>query len=531
MRGEKMTALFIKTKGRGALKRLLVVCAGLALLEWLVGFLGNTFLFIIYCQVAFLLLVVFLLITAILYLPSLPYLILFFAAYYLHKNWLTLVFGALFLIVLASWKTLDASLRFRRTAWITAGALACVLGLSLVSLRTSPPSSDSQARKANLLKSLPYLAHVEEDSYEGQTGVIHYDPAACAPGLNLYNSYYLNGARLCDMSGNVLHSWRVEGGSPHWHYVALCDNGDLLVCVENAELMRLDWKSRILWKRQLRVHHDVDQAEDGDIYVLSRGEAIVHPFLFSMPIINDYIEIFSSHGKLKKRISLYDILKKQVSWADFVAVRRHIIKPQKFMSWALKRKQDNRDILPLRNPFDIFHNNTLTILDRDIPGVCRKGDILISACHKNLIGIVDVRKEELAWSWGPGELDAQHNPTLMENGHILIFDNGRARGNSRLVELDPLTKKIVWEYGSSLAEKFFSSWGGAAQSLKNGNTLITVTGKGRVIEIDRHRAIVWEFLNPQNGKKGKRATIYRMTRVDESGRISRLLRGTPEPGT
>lgn len=269
MRGEKMTALFIKTKGRGALKRLLVVCAGLALLEWLVGFLGNTFLFIIYCQVAFLLLVVFLLITAILYLPSLPYLILFLAAYYLHKNWLTLVFGALFLIVLASWKTLDASPRLRRSAWITAGVLACVLGLSLVSLRTSPPSSDSQARKANLLKSLPYLASVEEESYEGQAGVIHYDPAACAPGLNLYNSYYQNGARLCDMSGNVLDSWRVAGGSPHWHCVTLCGNGDLLVCVENAALIRLDWKSRILWKRQLRVHHDVVQAEDGDIYVLS----------------------------------------------------------------------------------------------------------------------------------------------------------------------------------------------------------------------------------------------------------------------
>jgi hypothetical protein len=508
-----------------------VLCAGLALLEWLVGLLGNTFLFVIFCQVAFLLLVVFLLITALLYLPSLPYLILLFAAYYLHKNGLTLVFGALFLIVLASWKTLEASPRFRRTSWITAGLLACVLGLSLVSLRTPPPSSDAQARKADLLRSLPYLAHVEDDSYEGQTGVIHHEPAACASGLNLYNSYYLNGARLCDMSGNVLHSWRVEGESPHWQYVTLCPDGDLLVCVENTGLLRLDWESRVLWKRQLRVHHDVVQAEDGDIYVLSRGEAIVHPFLFSMPIINDYIEIFSSHGKLKKRISLYDILKEHVSWADFVAVRRYLVKPQKFMSWALKRKHERRDILPLRHPFDIFHNNTLTIMDRDIPGVCRKGDLLISARDKNLIGIVDVRKEELTWSWGPGELQAQHDPTLMENGHVLVFDNGRNRGTSRLVELDPVTKKIVWEYGSSPAERFFSSWGGAAQSLDNGNILITITNKGRVIEIDRKGAIVWDFLNPQKGKKGKRATIYRMTRVDESGRISRLLRGTPEPRT
>jgi len=42
-------------------------------------------------------------------------------------------------------------------------------------------------------------------------------------------------------------------------------------------------------------------------------------------------------------------------------------------------------------------------------------------------------------------LDGQHQPTMLPNGHIMVYDNGTRRGYSRVIELDPLSAEIVWE--------------------------------------------------------------------------------------
>ena len=40
----------------------------------------------------------------------------------------------------------------------------------------------------------------------------------------------------------------------------------------------------------------------------------------------------------------------------------------------------------------------------------------------------------------------QHEPRLLDNGNILLFDNMGNAGMSRIVEFDPLTQKVVWTY-------------------------------------------------------------------------------------
>jgi hypothetical protein len=66
------------------------------------------------------------------------------------------------------------------------------------------------------------------------------------------------------------------------------------------------------------------------------------------------------------------------------------------------------------------------------------------------------------WTWGPGELDRPHHATLLENNNILIFDNGSRRGYSRVLELNPVTGKVVWKYVADPLGSFYS-WGmGAA---------------------------------------------------------------------
>ena len=63
-----------------------------------------------------------------------------------------------------------------------------------------------------------------------------------------------------------------------------------------------------------------------------------------------------------------------------------------------------------------------------------------------MIGVIDRQTGTIVWAWGPGVIDGQHIPHMLPNGHILLFDNGALRGHSRVLELDPLTETVEWEY-------------------------------------------------------------------------------------
>ena len=128
-------------------------------------------------------------------------------------------------------------------------------------------------------------------------------------------------------------------------------------------------------------------------------------------------------------------------------------------------------------------------------------------------GSLDQDKWEILWPWGAGELDWPHLPLMTEDGRILIFDNGTHRLYSRVLELDPITETIEWEYVTDPPEVFFSRAKGSAQRLPNGNTLICESDDGRAFEITRDGEVVWEWFNPAT-KKGYREQVYRMWRLD-----------------
>jgi hypothetical protein len=220
---------------------------------------------------------------------------------------------------------------------------------------------------------------------------------------------------------------------------------------------------------------------------------------------------------------LFNLLKKDISLLNIIKIYSRIINPQDLLWKAIKSKLSHRLLLPRITSFDPFHTNSITIIDENIEGLCKKGDVLISMRSLNLVGIVDIEKEKMKWTWGPGYLEEQHNPTFLENGNILIFDNGTRRKYSRLIELDPLKNQIVWEYHNLNLTPFFTDWGGSAQRLQNGNTLITETSKGRVFEITKDGEIVWEFNNPDKQGNGKEGTIYRMTRITDPHLVSIML--------
>ncbi|TWS21835.1 PQQ-binding-like beta-propeller repeat protein [Tsukamurella sputi] len=103
---------------------------------------------------------------------------------------------------------------------------------------------------------------------------------------------------------------------------------------------------------------------------------------------------------------------------------------------------------------------------------------------------------------GPETVAQQHHVTPLENGGLLVFDNGTFRHGesvtySRVIEVDPADGSIVWQYADSPREAFFTPFMGGAQRLWNGNTLITEAAFGRLFEVTAEGRVVWEFVVPQ----------------------------------
>src|SRR3546814_7782682 len=95
----------------------------------------------------------------------------------------------------------------------------------------------------------------------------------------------------------------------------------------------------------------------------------------------------------------------------------------------------------------------------------------------------------------------QHDPDVLANGNILLYDNlggFEQSGRTRILEIDPDNGGVVWRYAGSLEQPFESEARGSQERLPNGNTLITETAGGRIFEVTRDGRIVWEFRSEEH---------------------------------
>jgi hypothetical protein len=128
--------------------------------------------------------------------------------------------------------------------------------------------------------------------------------------------------------------------------------------------------------------------------------------------------------------------------------------------------------------------------------------ILASMRSVSAVIIIERSTGKIVWKIGSEILAQQHNATELENGNILIFDNGAFRNGesityTRAIEVDRTTKKIVWEYRDrSQMLYFFTPFMGSAQRLANGNTLLCESAFGRLFEVTKDGYICWEYINP-----------------------------------
>lgn len=385
-----------------------------------------------------------------------------------------------------------------------------------VSLLKNTNKDDAAAPRKSLtdtLRTLGYVSWAPVESTE-DVGVTIHDTRLTFDGPSLYTT---SGpyTYLIDINGNTLNTWKFGSGDYTSSYAEMINNGDLIIYAKDKIFAMLDWDSNVLWQTKMRAHHDFHVAKNGNIYALARRDSVLFVQGMPVPILEDFITVLSPKGDVIKTIPFFDSIKDQYELKKMTKIYEEILNPITIVQMIL-RKIKGHFLFMGDSPMDIIHSNSIELLDRDIPGLGSAGDILLSAREIDLIAVLDPDKNRLLWSWGPGHISKQHRPTVLTDNNILLFDNGRSSGFSRVIEIDPVTQKIVWSYNSDGTNDFYSSRSGLCQRLPNGNTLITESNGGRAFEISTDGNIVWHYFNPDVSKKNsKRRVIYHMTRITD----------------
>lgn len=353
---------------------------------------------------------------------------------------------------------------------------------------------DEKDASQNRLASLGYIAWSDVEEGREGSGVVLHDGKRAFQGYNLFHSEVSPNAYLMDMEGNIVHKWTLPGHAALNH-VEPIGNCSVYLMVKDEGIYLLDGGSRIVSSYRTRAHHDLEVTEDGRVYALSRKGLNVPGVEGKVRILDDRIVEIGKGGRLRRRISV---------WRLF----GHMVSDERLGLISLANETElAEDYEP-----DVFHTNTVEVLSHSIGGIADRGDLLISIRELDAIAIIDPMGERIKWMWGPGILSKQHRPTLLDDGNILVFDNGRDRNRSRAVIVDPRTRKIVWEYGDGS----YTDRMGAAQKLPNGNMLLTDSRNGRAYEITGDGERVWEFLNFEMqdiGNATRRGTIHHMRRI------------------
>ena len=377
-------------------------------------------------------------------------------------------------------------------------------------IRTDMPESDSltesEREQIEQIQSLGYLSGYEEVPLE--MGVTVHDTSEACPGYNIVLSGHAPEVILMDMNGEIVHSWfnsevTLDNLWPDtrdkdviydtWRKVILADNGDLTLLVRGGGLVKLDRDSNILWITEgIAAHHDLDTDEDGNLYTLGRDIHINEYYSSTDSIVEDYICIFDSLGNETRRISTYDVLDNSI------------------YAPVLNRTGPGGDRLHC-NAVEYIGNETLP---DDYTGPLRPGTVLLSHRSVSLVCGVDLEEESVYWAES-GFWTGQHDPNILPDGTILVFDNQGRHEQSTVLQFDPETRTAVWSYTGTVEHPFYSRVLGSCHRLPNGNTIIIESTMGRAFEVTPDGETVWEYFNPHRAGENNQfvAVLFDVVRV------------------
>ncbi|MDY6820849.1 MAG: arylsulfotransferase family protein [Deferribacterota bacterium] len=400
--------------------------------------------------------------------------------------------------------------------------------------------------------------------------------------------------RLIDMDGKVVKTFGIyafpakmlPGG-----YLIGRDGYEGIDIMDSKTILEVDWNGNVLWSFDRwwqdengvwysRQHHDYEREGfptgyyspyvnpkplEGSTLVLAH-EYVDFPLVTDRKLIDDVIYEVDENGNLVPPEE-GGFFWRTTDHFDELGFDEDAIE-------AMRRSARNYEA------YDWFHMNSISLLGEN--KWYDQGDerfnpenIMISSRNTNIVAIIDRDTGKIVWQIGPeyenepysklGKIIGQHHPHMIQKGldgagNILVFDNGGAAGFgsfldiealpnifpsdlrffSRVIEFDPITYEIKWEYIDRFAltiplsgefHRFFSVYISSAQRLPNGNTLIDEGATGRIIEVTKDGEVVWEYISPYVGLSFN--AVYRAYRVppkwlkDENGNMLKDDNGKP----
>jgi outer membrane protein assembly factor BamB len=259
-----------------------------------------------------------------------------------------------------------------------------------------------------------------------------------------------------------------------WRRVALLDDGSLLAIHEGLGILKLNAASELQWYDACGAHHDLFVAANGHVFVLTRKPRILSRLNQREPILEDAVTELDADGGHVRTVSVVDCMLAS-PWADDV-------------------------VRAARAGGDILHTNTLELVDERLAarlaGVA-PGQVLVCLRELDAIATLDLERRRMTWLARAG-FAAPHDPTVLDDGSLLVFDNMGRAGRSRVVQFDPVSGATLWSYSGDL----YSVFCGTAARLRGGNTLVTESCAGRALEVDPEGRVVWSFASPHRAGPG-----------------------------
>ena len=300
--------------------------------------------------------------------------------------------------------------------------------------------------------------------------------------------------RLIDKEGHVVHEWKTKYKPL---YSQLEPNGHVFVAMTppihqldypsggtTGLIEELDWNGKVVWSyADSEMTHSFDVLPDGSV-VYERWEQAPRSFASAV-----------KGGMVVATTSVWTTGLVRIDKNNTTVWQWHLpdhLSASEYVLGAFTPRSDWSHI----NSVEYVADNPLT----------HTPAFLLSARHISEAFFIDAKTGKVLWQSQKGLFSMQHDATYLQNGNVMVFDNGFDREHdfpllrSRAIEINPVTNEIVWQYhgGTTFTEqaKLESSIMGGAQRLLNGNTLITVSVQGRIIEITKSGQVVWEYVEP-----------------------------------
>jgi hypothetical protein len=329
------------------------------------------------------------------------------------------------------------------------------------------------------------------------------------------------GAILIDnLTGNIVKEWKY-GGKP----TKLLSNGNIFLNEIEfvpglsgnyaGDLSEFDWDGKKLWQWKGEipgrqpvtgpVHHDFFRLENGNTLILA-VDKVKRPDISDKELMDDTFYEVTPEGKVVWELKLTDLYDQ----FGFTGEQKKLIANQTGVFGPHWARCNSLNALPSNKWFDQGDQRF------------KPGSLLASSRELNAVWIIEKDTKKIVWKLGPnypdGKVDqiiGQHEPYIIPKGlpgagNMLILDNGgeagyprKIRGYSRVIEVNPAKKEIVWKYeaiawGERVTQQghFCSNFVGNAQRLPNGNTFVVEGWPGRLFEVTKAGEIVWEWLSP-----------------------------------